>query len=222
MGLPKLQESTLSHNINLASNLLNLMEKERVSDSDLARALNLPYNTIKRISSGETTDPKLSTLTLIADYFKIGIDSLLHGNASPFLSTERPLSVPILTWDDISNTELASKINLSQWPNWQPVAPSGALQLGPHAYAIKSRKSMEPRFPTGTTFIVDPDERPHDGDVILVKILATNEVTLRELEIDPPIWQLCSISGSLPALQLDSNKHRIMGVSVLTIFQSRD
>lgn len=220
MALPQPQESVFDSNANLASNLLNLMEKEKVTDSDLARALGLPYNTIKRITAGETTDPKLSTLSMIADYFKIGIDALIYGGAA-FSKAERPLHVPLLTWDDISSTHFPKNIHLTEWQDWQPVATSGSLQLGPNAYAIKSRKSMEPRFPNGTTFIIDPDEKPHDGDLVLVKILDSNEVTMRELEIDPPLWQLHSVNSSSQPIQFDNKKYKIMGTAVLTILQSR-
>ncbi len=221
MALPQLQEPLFSNNANLADNLLNLMEKAKVTDSDLARALDLPYNTIKRITSGETTDPKLSTLSMIADYFQIGIDALLHGGSMPFAKAERPISVPILSWEDISMASFPENIHLAQWQNWVPVATSGSLQLSENAYAIKSKKFMEPRFPSGTTFIIDPNEKPHDGDIVLVKILETNEVTMRELEIDPPLWQLHSVNSSSQPIQFDNKKYRIMGVSMLTILQSR-
>lgn len=220
MTLAQHQEPAFSNNTSLADNLSQLMEKEKVTDSELARALGLPYNTIKRITAGETTDPKLSTLSMIADYFKIGIDALLYGGVA-FSKAERPLNVPLLTWNDVSSTDFPLNIHLAQWQDWQPVATSGSLQLGSNAYAIKSRKSMEPRFPHGTTFIIDPDEKPHDGDIILVKILESDEVTLRELEIDPPLWQLHSVNSSSQPIKFENKKYKIMGVSVLTILQSR-
>lgn len=64
---------------NLPNNILHLMQKRKISESELARAIMLPYNTVKRITTGETTDPKISTLSLIADFFGVGIDTLLRG-----------------------------------------------------------------------------------------------------------------------------------------------
>lgn len=67
--------------LHLPNNILRLMMKKRMSDSDLARAVRLPYNTIKRLTTGETTDPKISTLFLIADFFEVGIDALLKSSS---------------------------------------------------------------------------------------------------------------------------------------------
>jgi len=61
----------------LARNIVALMKKRRISDSDLAKAISLPYNTIKRITVGKTVDPKISTLLLIANFFDVSIDGLL-------------------------------------------------------------------------------------------------------------------------------------------------
>jgi transcriptional regulator with XRE-family HTH domain len=223
MALPKHEElRNSSSTANLANNVLHLMEKNNVSDSKLARALELPYNTIKRITSGETTDPKISTLTLIADFFGIGIDKLLGNETYTSQALyKKPSMVPVLSWKDLESPDSLKNINYGSWGNWQPVALSSSQKLGSNAYALKSKKSMEPRFPTGTTFIIDPDENSEDGDIVLIQIIETGEISLRELEIDPPSRQLCSINGSSPPIQLINAQHKIIGVSVLTIFNSR-
>jgi transcriptional regulator with XRE-family HTH domain len=60
--------------------------------------------TIRRLLSGETTDPRISTLKLIADYFGVSIDSLIEkGNlaASSNFGKARPLFVPKLNWGSL-------------------------------------------------------------------------------------------------------------------------
>lgn len=61
-------------------NLSLLMNEYNITDSELARALKLPYNTIHRLVSGQTTDPRISTLKSIATYFNVSLDSLLKPN----------------------------------------------------------------------------------------------------------------------------------------------
>lgn len=225
MGLLKNEQLNSTATLaNLAVNILQLMEKNGVSDSHLARSLGLPYNTIKRITSGETTDPKISTLTLIADFFDVGIDKLLGNavHAERQASYKKPLVVPVLSWKDLEKPIDFATISHTSCNEWQPVALNNSQQLSANSYALKSRKSMEPRFPTGTIFIIDPDEKADDGDIVLVKLLKSGEVTLRELEIDPPTWQLHSINSSLPPIQLKSGESEIMGVSILTLFSSRN
>lgn len=62
----------------LQKNLFNLMVKKGIrSGSDLARQLDIPPPSINRILSGQITDPRCSTLILLADYFDVSIDDLL-------------------------------------------------------------------------------------------------------------------------------------------------
>jgi len=62
----------------LQSNLQILMAKKNIkSGSDLARQLEIPAPSINRILSGQVTDPRCSTLILLADYFGVTIDRLL-------------------------------------------------------------------------------------------------------------------------------------------------
>lgn len=63
---------------NLSNNLSSLMKENNISESDLARALNVPYNTIHRLITGHTTDPRVSTLKSIAAYFNVSLDCLFN------------------------------------------------------------------------------------------------------------------------------------------------
>ncbi|MCB1827568.1 MAG: helix-turn-helix transcriptional regulator [Coxiellaceae bacterium] len=62
----------------LQENLQRLIVEESIkSGSDLARQLKIPPPSINRILSGQVTDPRISTLILLADYFDVSIDQLL-------------------------------------------------------------------------------------------------------------------------------------------------
>lgn len=62
----------------LQRNLQYLMANKRVkSGSDLARQLGIPPPSINRILSGQITDPRCSTLMLLADYFEVRMDQLV-------------------------------------------------------------------------------------------------------------------------------------------------
>lgn len=62
----------------LQMNLAKLMKNEDVkSGSDLARQLNISSPSINRILARQVTDPRMSTLILLADYFDVSIDQLL-------------------------------------------------------------------------------------------------------------------------------------------------
>lgn len=210
---------------NLSRNLAVLMKRHQVTESDLARALDLPYNTVKRLISGVTTDPRVSTLTLITQYFNVSLDALL-GDGDPTRVSVRnndkaPRSVPILSWEDISNRNFLDTLDLKNWESWQPIALASTDNLSDTAYALESRPSMQSRFPIGTVFVIDPKEKPIDGDLILIRFKDNDSVSLRDLIIDSPHWQLLSIAHNTPSINYDVKEHEIIGIVVLTILKAR-
>ncbi len=209
--------------MNLSANILGLMKKSSITESELAAALNIPYNTVKRLVTGVTTDPKLSTLQLIADYFKVGIDALLRNpdDTRGFGVKTSPVSVPILSWETLNNPDFLDSLDFNQWTDWQPVALSLEDNISSNSYAIKSTKSMALRFPLGTVFIVEPNEKPIDGDLILIRLKDSGEVALKDLIIDPPAWHLQPILPNSDNIRFNEDLHEVIGVVILTIFNSR-
>jgi transcriptional regulator with XRE-family HTH domain len=207
----------------LAINLHSLMKSRNISDAELARALDLPSMTVRRIVLGETTDPRISTLKLIADYFEVSIDAMLNGDGNWFNSSEKrmPQFIPILDWKLISTSDAINKIKLDNWPDWHPIAISSGMNLSANSFAIESRPSMQPRYPHGTLLIIDPDETPNDSDVILIKIKNSNDLSLRELIIDPPRWQLLPIINGSEIIFYEEKEHKIIGVLMLTMLYTR-
>ena len=211
---------------NLSKNLAVLMERNQITESELARALDLPYNTVKRLVSGFTTDPRVSTLSLITQYFNVSLDSLLGGDAELITFSKKnnddaPRSVPIISWEDISNRNFLEILDLKNWECWQPIALSPTDNLSDKSYALESRPSMQSRFPIGTVFIIDPKEKPIDGDLVLIRFKNNDSVSLRDLIIDSPHWQLLSIAHNTPSINYDVKEHEIIGVVVLTILKAR-
>src|SRR5687768_7820890 len=86
----------------LAENLLKLLTFHQINESELAKNLKLPYNTIHRLLTGTTSDPRVSTLQQIADYFHVTLDYLLNKNASEhYIEQQMNLNIPILNWDSL-------------------------------------------------------------------------------------------------------------------------
>jgi len=208
----------------LAENLQILLTENNVTETQIAQSLNVPVMTIRRIVSGETSDPRISTLNLIASYFNVSIDALIQNNSIKTLARMQkniPKFVPIFDWSTVTNAASISAIDISAWNDWYPIILGCDLSLGPDAFAIESRPSMQPRFPIGTIFIIDPNEQPRDGDIAIIKMKSNNELSLREVIIDSPRWQLLPIITGSDMLFYDNNQHHIIGIVVLTLFQSR-
>lgn len=210
-----------SQRFNIAKNLSHLMTLRKTTESKIAQELNIPLMTVRRLLSGETTDPRVFTLKMLADYFDVGIDDLIETNtdkAHTFIARSKPLFLPILNWEIANNI---GNLDLKKWSEWTPVTVGKHERISPHAFALESKPSMYPRFQQGTLFIFDPDLTPTDGDLVLVNLGENNDVTLRELFIDPPEWQLQSVHQNSPTLKFSKEHHRIVAVVFLTLFYNR-
>ena len=207
----------------IAKNLKALLAKEQLSANQLARMLNIPPMTIRRLITGETADPRISTLKLIAHYFNVSVDALSDaGEQTPIKLTEKtkPHLVPIISWN-IAEKNALNDLDLKQWKTWQPISLNEKDTISANAFALESRPSMHPRFPQGTIFIIDPSVTSRDGDIVLVRIKKDGALTLRELVIDAPERRLEPITSGSNSLQYSPKEYEIIGVNVLTMLYNR-
>ena len=206
----------------IAENLRHLIKLKKTTEGKIAQDLNIPVMTVRRLLSGETTDPRVFTLKTLANYFNVTIDTLMEvGVLAPneSISQSKPLFIPILDWDVAKNI---NAIDLKKWPNWIPVTIGKDENISSHSFALESRPSMYPRFQQGTIFILDPELTSSDGDLVLVNLRENNELTLRELFIDPPEWQLHPVNQGSSILNYAPQKdHQIVAVVFLTLFYNR-
>jgi len=207
----------------LSENLTKLIEVHNTSVSALAAKLGLPFLTIRRLITGDTTDPRISTLRLIADYFGVTVDSLInHGQGTPTLATQNsPKFVPVLDWQTAQDMKSISDINLTEWKTWQPLFVGKEYSLSEKLFALESRHSMQPRFPRGTLFIIDQKASTADGDIVLIRLKESGGITMRELIIDAPQWRLLPLSQGTQETIYNSNQHEIIGTVVLTMLYAK-
>lgn len=203
---------------NLSSNLRQLMKINNLSEAELARKTNIPQPTIHKILAGKTSDPRASTLKALANFFNVQIDMLLSNDVlkeSDFITKTNPnrtQSIPIISWKDCINFK--KLINELTPTNWQKWAITEFFSYS--AYALMSKPSMEPRFPKGSTLIIDPSVTPEDGDFVVAFFPNTREAALRELSIDGPTKILTSMSKEHVTNLEDGIK--IFGVVVKSVF----
>ena len=208
----------------IAKNMRSLLDEHRVTENEVAQSLNIPVMTIRRLVSGETTDPRISTLKLIADHFNISVDSLIEDNTSKsmaLMSKAKPQFVPVLDWKTATTIASINDIDLKTWKEWHPIILGEQTLLSNNAFALESRPSMQPRFPVGTLFIIDPNEVPTDGDIVLIKMKPDGNLSLRELIIDLPKWQLQPIVLGSETLFYNTQQHHMMGIVILTLLHAR-
>src|SRR5438045_1634384 len=75
-------DSTVISDISSVLKIL-LNRFENMSGSELAKRTGLPISTVNRILAGSVSDPRISTLKPLANYFGITVDQLLGYTALP-------------------------------------------------------------------------------------------------------------------------------------------
>jgi transcriptional regulator with XRE-family HTH domain len=63
----------------IAQNIKKYRKKKGFSQDKLSKLSGVTYNTVIKIESGATTNPRVETLRLIAKAFGVTVDSLLNG-----------------------------------------------------------------------------------------------------------------------------------------------
>ena len=198
---------TLIHNLRL------LMRKRDINDAELSRRTDIPQATIHKLLSGKTTDPRISTLNILANYFGLSVDAL-YSNSLSENETQVPeaRAVPIISWEECVKNDPTTNLTPNNWNKWVIIEKSENKNI----YGLITKPSMEPRFPRGLLLIVDAQIRPSDGDFVVVQYPQTPEATLRELSIDGPHRFLHSINEGSDSDKLDDTIKIIA-----TVIQSR-
>jgi len=209
------QYSPISPNDTLIENLRHFMTTEKIHEAELCRQTSIPQPTLHKILTGKTADPRMSTLQMLAHYFGVTLDALYENHALKNhygALTGKP--IPIISWSEcIQFRGFIKNLSASNWEHWVIVDSHHNESL----FALKSKASMEPRFPRGTVFIVDAKIAPKDGDLVIVHYPDTKECALRELSIDGRDELLLSLNGHGKSERL-MKSIRIVGVVVQSRF----
>jgi SOS-response transcriptional repressor LexA len=196
--------------------LKGLMTELGINESELARRTGVGQPVVHRICSGETDNPKVATLSPIANFFAISISQLIGDEPLPvdrIPGTFNPdaqgwRQIPLLAWEQVL-----------PWPKLtQKSGPlpsiSTDIELSQHAYAVAVRDTtMEPRFPEGTILIIDPNLKPNSLDFAITHVEGHKLPNFKQVLIDGEQTILKSLNSDFKTLLLDK-PHRFLGVMV--------
>ncbi len=196
--------------------LKGLMAELGINESELARRTGIGQPVVHRICSGETDNPKVATLSPIANFFAVSIDQLIGteplspdripGTFNPDAQGWR--QIPLLGWEQI-----LSWPNLTQKSGPLPTI-STDIELSQHAYALAVRDTtMEPRFPEGTVLLIDPDLKPNSLDFAIIHIEGQNLPNFKQILIDGEHTILKPLNSDFKTLLLNK-PHKFLGVMV--------
>lgn len=205
-----------THNLTISEVLTSLLERAKIKEAQLAKALNVPRATINKIHSGKILDPRSSTLSIIANYFGITIDQLM-GKSPLFGDTlMKFIKVPIIELDRLKNFKQAlNKIDFINHENWILIEYDNQ-QSNHDLFAVKVYgDAMLPYFDEQTTIIIDSDSEVANRKYVLAYIASLNEVILRQIFVDGNTRVLKPINTIFESKKL-TTKDKIIGVVVQT------
>jgi len=193
------------------------MFKNNLKTAQLARVVNIPQQTLQRITSGQSPHPHNATLKPLAAYFTISINQLKGMEPITWLNTDNTKlhknpdykKVVIIPWK-----KLSEQINHPDKNNHTDMVYTDA-KVSAHAFALKMYDySMEPIFPKNTILIFDPNEPLTDRCYVIAKLSDHPLPTFRQLFIDSSHNYLKALSPDFihaPLIEL-SSQDQIYGV----------
>ena len=92
-------------------NLNYLTQSRGLRVPDIARATLLPESTIKYILSGTTTNPRIETISTLADFFGLSLDLFVSRPLGQHEGTPPPtgMQIPLIQWDEALSWTLQHK-----------------------------------------------------------------------------------------------------------------
>jgi len=167
----------LSHNLNF------LMEEKGISASNLARAINLPLSSIKKIRNGSTPNPTIATIWPIANYFNVSIEEMIFKNLlvqkiklqKTSINNLVSINLPVISWEEAV-----------LWPDIQITKRHivvTEIKFSQHAFALRIKEEVG-RFLSGGLLLIEPEFIPSHQDYIIAYKIGVTTPTLKRVLID--------------------------------------
>lgn len=204
----------------LRNRIYALMKKHNINGRDLSHQINVPNATLNRLLVGAMDDPKLSILEAISDYFGVTINYLLGNDRYQENGAHRLgaiYQVPIINWDKVAEVDVYLKsLTDENYEDWITLDQA----FNKNIFALRTTKSMSPKFSVNTILVVDPNEIMSDGDLIIVLLKEKSIPAIRELIIEEDYYLINPNNPNSEKIILD-NSVETVGVVTETRYKSK-
>jgi SOS-response transcriptional repressor LexA len=192
----------------IAENLKRLMDHEGINTTELSKKTGVEQSVLHRILTGTTKNPSIKSITPILEYFSIGLDEINSIENEKWLKGE----VPIISWEDATNTPLKSTIKS------QKKFIKTNKKISDVSFALLIEYDIDSRFPKGTLLIVCPEVPPKNRSYVIIQEDSSKLASLRHYIVDGNTAYLKPIDTALPTQRYNDKVFRIVGVVVQYIF----
>jgi SOS-response transcriptional repressor LexA len=209
-----------SYKINTSDEISNvlgrLLRKKNMTEAMLVRETQIPRNTINRLITGSTPDPRISTLQSIANYFNITLDQLSGKTPIPEDATNitnDPKYIPLLDFENAHDwKKFITGIRPDTYSKW--IVLDQSTSEAKFALTVTT-DAMWPKFDEGNILLVDPSRTSKNRDFVVASICETKEIIFRQLFVENDRKILKPINPIFPQVVL-SKGDTIIGVIVET------
>ena len=199
--------TSISYGQQLHEILATLITKTNLTDTEIARRINIPLPTLHKIKNGSITDPRASTLVNIANYFKISVDQLL--GKEPIYSTDQiSKMIPVLNKENVINKdyELSFLNNRAYFDLWVNIEVAKNYANSEKIFGLKVNcEAMFPYFTNETIVIIDRDIVPNNRDFVLVAVKNNSMCVLRKILFDNSQVVLLSMNPIFEPIIMQEN-----------------
>ena len=161
-----------------AEKLKELRQQKGVTQSELAKLLNMQRSTLGMYETGKR-EPNFETLNMFANFFNVDMNTLMDmnntSNQNPS-SPVRSIKIPVLG-TVVAGIPLEAVENII---GWEEISPAMAATGEHFALRIKGT-SMEPRICEGDIVVVRKQEDIESGDTAIV-LINGGEATVKKVK----------------------------------------
>lgn len=189
----------------IGNNMASLMKRDNIDAQTLSDKTGVGVATIKNIRRG-VGNPTISTLYSIANYFNISVGALTEGHAAPARGEIKIATMPLIKYKDIELFLSSKSICVENYTTEVDDYSDDSL----FAFEM-TNNAFSPELERASICVVSGNEKPHDGDIVLLRIQGY-PIALRRAYIGESGMIFCNISFENEIAPVSYSEYEIVGV----------
>jgi len=191
----------------MAKNLKLLLDRRGLSQTDMARDLNIPETTVSNWMKASTY-PRIDKIQLVADYFDVRRSGLTEEKPTNLIEvSQKTVIIPILGHIACGDPILVE----ANFENYRRVLEEG-LPTGELFYLQAKGDSMFPTIPDGSMVLIRHQNDVESGEIAVVTFNGNTEATLKRVKKQDDIIMLIPDNPKhIPIIVTQDKQVRIIG-----------
>lgn len=194
----------------LAKNIQDNLDKKKVTQTDMARYLDIPETTVSSWLNG-LKYPRIGNIQKMADYFNVRRSELTEEKPSNLIElSQRTVRIPVLGKIACGDPILAEE----NYEDYRTVLAEG-LPSGKLVYLEAKGNSMRPTIPNGSFVLIREQKEVENGEIAAVRMNGNEEVTLKRVKKQGNLIILMPDNSEFePIVISESNPAEIIGKAI--------